>query len=335
MTLSGNVLCGHVGFEVRACGQGDHQVVYGCATSANGVRALRYGLYKINIYVANQLQRHFYYDTRDCGLVNSTCGNCNGNDITIRYDVSNDIVWWRNTFTTDENYPSTPAWAQLSNAQILTYGAIKDCSPRCFQPFWDNGLVLITKVGNQGYHVPHLVWGPYSTFTPTGYKIYWASTTGGPPTQFNLLADLSSSTTEYTHQGIPVGGPYRAYYKVQAYTTSQQSSFTNTADIDYGNFQKPSNGDIRRDSFVKSPTTVYPNPFNPNVTIQFQLVKDGHVSLKVFDTLGREVATLADGLHKAGDHSVVVAADRLSSGVYYYELRTNEGAHSGKMVLAR
>ncbi len=335
LSLAGNVICSHVGFEVRTCAQDDRQVVFGCATTANGVRALRYGFYRINIYVDNELRRYFYYDTRDCGLVNSSCGNCGGNDITIRYDVTGNLVWWTNTHNAIPTDPGPPDWATLSDGQTLTYGVIKNCSPRCFQPFWDNGLVLITKIGNDGYLVPHLVWGPYSAFSPTGYKIYWASTIGGPPTQFNLLADVNGNTTEYTHQGIPVGGPSRAYYKGQAYTATQQSGFTNTVDIDYGYFRKPSSDDLRRDSFAKSPTIVYPNPFNPSVTIQFHLVKDSRVSLKVFDTLGREVATLVDGVQKAGDHSVVFAAEKLPSGVYYYELRTNEKVDSGKMLLAR
>lgn len=333
-SLSGNVICAHVGFEVRPCAQGDHQVVYGCATSANGVRSLRYGFYKINIYVDNALRRSFYYDTRDCGLVNSSCGNCYGNDVTFRYDVTYDRLWWTNTFSTDLNDPGPPGWSTLNDGQVLTYGEIKSCSPRCFQSFWDNGLVLITKMGNESFQVPHLIWGPYAAFSATGYRIYWASTIGGPPTQFTLLADVNGSTTEYTHHGIPVGGPYRAYYKVQAYSATQQSAFTNTVDIDYGNFQKPGNDDVQRHAIVKSPTVVYPNPFNPSVTIQFRLLGDGHVSLRVFDVLGREVAKPIDGFRKAGDNNVVFAADRLPSGVYYYELRSNENVQTGKMLLA-
>jgi hypothetical protein len=335
LTLPGNVICAHVGFEVRTCAEGDYQVVYGCAAGANGVRALRYGFYKINIYVDNELRRYFYYDTRDCGLVNSSCGNCSGNDVTFRYDVTYDRLWWTNTFSVNPADP-TPGtgWSTLSDGQVLKYGEIKSCSPRCFQPFWDNGLVLITKMGNESFRVPHLIWGPYSAFSATGYRIYWASTIGGPPTQFTLLAEVNSSTTEYTHHGIPVGGPYRAYYKVQAYSATQQSGFTNTVDIDYGNFQKPGNDDVQRHAIVKSPTVVYPNPSNPSVTIQFRLWEDGHVSLRMFDVLGREVAKLIDGFRKAGDINVVFAADRLPGGAYYYVLRSDENIHTGTMLLA-
>ena len=61
----------------------------------------------------------------------------------------------------------------------------------------------------------------------------------------------------------------------------------------------------------------YPNPFNPSTTITFHVGKISPVSLKVYDALGREVTTLANGLMAPGDYSVVFNAMGLSSGVYY------------------
>jgi hypothetical protein len=64
----------------------------------------------------------------------------------------------------------------------------------------------------------------------------------------------------------------------------------------------------------------YPNPFNPSTAIGYQLSEVGHVSLKVFNILGAEVATLVEGEKVAGQYTVNWNASNLPSGVYLYEL---------------
>jgi len=64
----------------------------------------------------------------------------------------------------------------------------------------------------------------------------------------------------------------------------------------------------------------YPNPFNPNTTINFKLAVDSKVSLKVFDVLGQEVATLLNTNMVAGSHNVNFNASALNSGVYLYRI---------------
>ncbi len=64
----------------------------------------------------------------------------------------------------------------------------------------------------------------------------------------------------------------------------------------------------------------YPNPFNPSTSIKFSLVTDSKVTLKLFDVIGQEVATLINTDLAAGYHSTIVDGSRLSSGVYFYRL---------------
>lgn len=71
----------------------------------------------------------------------------------------------------------------------------------------------------------------------------------------------------------------------------------------------------------------YPNPFDATTTIRFSLPKREHVALKVFDVLGREVATLAEGEWEAGDHAVMFDAGTLPSGVYVVRLQSGNGIH--------
>ncbi len=79
----------------------------------------------------------------------------------------------------------------------------------------------------------------------------------------------------------------------------------------------------------------YPNPFNPTTRIEFSIPKASHVSLKVFDALGKHVATLADEFRNVGNYSVSYDAARLASGVYFYNLVAGDYKESRKMVLIK
>jgi hypothetical protein len=79
----------------------------------------------------------------------------------------------------------------------------------------------------------------------------------------------------------------------------------------------------------------YPNPFNPRTTIRYQLPARGHVSLRVYDMMGREVAVLADAEQEGGHRSVVFDASNLPSGVYFYRLIVGSFVETKKLVVLR
>jgi len=79
----------------------------------------------------------------------------------------------------------------------------------------------------------------------------------------------------------------------------------------------------------------YPNPFNPNTMISYQLSVSGQVTLKVFDVLGNEVATLVNEDRPAGNYEVNFDASKLSSGVYYYQFRAGDFVETKKMILLK
>jgi len=79
----------------------------------------------------------------------------------------------------------------------------------------------------------------------------------------------------------------------------------------------------------------YPNPFNPSTKIKFLLIEVGLASLRVYDLLGREVATLVNEELLAGEHEVSFEASALASGMYIYTLSVGRHAESKKMVLLR
>lgn len=79
----------------------------------------------------------------------------------------------------------------------------------------------------------------------------------------------------------------------------------------------------------------YPNPFNPTTNIKFGLPKDGFVSLKIYNLIGKEVKTLVEGNHRAGSYNMTFDAVNLPSGIYFYTLRTNEFTETKKMMLVK
>jgi hypothetical protein len=79
----------------------------------------------------------------------------------------------------------------------------------------------------------------------------------------------------------------------------------------------------------------YPNPFNPTTVINYQLLTHGYATLKVYDMLGREVATLVDGEKSVGVHAVSWDASRLSSGVFIYRLKVGNFNDIKKMILMK
>jgi hypothetical protein len=79
----------------------------------------------------------------------------------------------------------------------------------------------------------------------------------------------------------------------------------------------------------------YPNPFNPETTIDFSLPDNSLVDLSIYDTLGRQVATLLEGSVEAGFYSVKWNARDLPSGVYFYRLQAGDHSTMKKCLLLK
>jgi hypothetical protein len=91
---------------------------------------------------------------------------------------------------------------------------------------------------------------------------------------------------------------------------------------------------------VKRPVTYsleqnYPNPFNPSTTIAFTIPEQAFVTIKIYNTLGKEVALLLNADTEPGTHEINFDASKLTSGVYYYSIFTEHFSSTNKMMLLK
>ena len=110
-------------------------------------------------------------------------------------------------------------------------------------------------------------------------------------------------------------------------TATQMTKLGSTIGITPINTEVPGNFDLKQN---------YPNPFNPTTKIRFSIPKSSNVSIKVYNSLGREVAAvLINEDLKAGNYEVEFAGTYLNSGVYFYKLTTQEFSKTMKMMLVK
>ena len=109
-------------------------------------------------------------------------------------------------------------------------------------------------------------------------------------------------------------------------------------------FMYYSPSDINEDIVLKKETSIpkdysllqnYPNPFNLSTTIRYELPENSYVELKIYNILGQELETLVNGYKWAGKHKIEFESNKLSSGLYLYQLKTRDFVTTRKMVLLK
>ena len=153
-----------------------------------------------------------------------------------------------------------------------------------------------------------------------------------------LIGDTGSWTIfkDYTAPvPVPVSGNHDVYLKFSGTADTElfqirafQFITNSVADA----VDRPADG-RRPDNFFLGQN--YPNPFNPATTIDYSVPTQSHVSLVVYDLLGRKILTLFNGLQKAGRHTAIFDGTALSGGVYLYRLKSENYTMTRKSVLLK
>jgi len=284
-----------------------------CESQDNDLPVVGYGLYKITIDTAYFI----YVDERDCDWNNRTLYS--DPDITFNFDPSshtwtaygsgyNGSVGSGSTFNiwTLKTSPQTPATST-------------------FQPTDPSGL-SITNVGGH----PSLTWSASSDPSSAKYHVYRNGT---------QITSSALTSPDYVDDDIDMGShPPTFAYKVRAVsgdgTTSSSVNYTNEVTVHGIEVEKKPGVAIEVPLENKLDQN-YPNPFNPATTISYQILKDGRVTIKVFDAIGREVTTLVDEFKPSGQYSIKFDASRLSSGIYIYSVKSGDYNAVKKMALIK
>jgi hypothetical protein len=185
----------------------------------------------------------------------------------------------------------------------------------------------IKQVGDRGY----IIAGITHSFGSGGSDVYLLRTDLNGDTLWTNVYGGSEDDGAYSIQQLG-----NSHYIVAGYTESHGSGLadcwilkiedliTNVEDND--GLTPPSN-------FYLSDN--YPNPFNPRTTFEYSLPEADHVTLEIYDILGRKVETLIDEQIQAGIHRILFDASNLSSGVYFYSVKSGDMVKTKRMVLLK
>jgi parallel beta-helix repeat protein len=153
----------------------------------------------------------------------------------------------------------------------------------------------------------------------------WASFHSGswlPDSRHSPCIDAGDSTSPYDNELMPNGGRVNLGFE----GNTAEASLSSSSSV------SQSNAGLPREFRLCAP---FPNPFNPLTTIAFDLSKAAHISLRVFDVLGREVAVLKNGIMEAGSHHVIFDGSNFATGIYFVRLEAGAFSQTKKLMLLK
>jgi len=183
---------------------------------------------------------------------------------------------------------------------------------------------------------PYLNWSANIEDDLKEYVIYKKVETGS----WNYLA--TTTTNNYTDNSehkytVGDGDKRHIYYHITAKDyTNNESSVTSMVSFVCAPWLNKKTSAFEEDiNKTYELYQNYPNPFNPSTEITFQIPNNGNVHLKVYNSIGKEVATLVNEYKESGIYSITFNASLLPDGVYYYTISVNQYSSTKKMILLK
>ncbi len=144
------------------------------------------------------------------------------------------------------------------------------------------------------------------------------------------VIDIRQISTYYTTHNLNTHSKY--YWRMRSETINGYSEWSPAWFFFTGEISNVNESGVLYEFKL---TQNYPNPFNPSTTIKYQIPELSYVTLKVYDVLGNQVATIANGEKLAGSYEASFNAKRLSSGIYFYRLQAGSFVETKKMLLIK
>lgn len=290
---------------------------------------LSLGLYEVSIWEGSHKRAWFFIDYRTSHLPYAAVLQLI--DVVLNYDVTNkDFEFTYPNLGSVTNGSYYPIWELKELVQLQTND---------LEDYWENCLAVFPSSDKH----PFIVWGPYPSevyLENVNYQI-WRKYGG---LDWAILDVVNSSTFNYEDKSLSITGlgpGTTVLYKVRTVEgglpNNPVTNFTNTFSIVVDGYN-PGKISISNESKKVNEYVLfqnYPNPFNPITVINYSLPIPGQVSLKIFDILGSEVATLVNELKEAGTYTIEFNASNLTSGIYFYQLKAGDYIETKKLILQK
>lgn len=301
-----------------------------------------------------------------CDFVNSSTPQAPSN-LTVTYSLDAALLKWNDNSDNEDAFwiskiwerpgmPSVRGWIKVpSNVTSYVDSAVQDGGMYSYTVLGynefgmgspsntvdyihDAPLVLMGEV----YHSMnvHLSWIDNSNFEKDGYVLYWSDGEG----DFVAIYDDIEKNTIAVNFPCPSCGDN--YFYLEARKTAYgdmngkiiESVFSDTVMVTITDPSICGVSDVDDENVLHEFTLHqnYPNPFNPSTTISYSIPSHQYVRLVVYDVLGNEVKSLVDSYQEAGQHTVTLNLDNVSSGVYVYTLQgENQKILTKKMLFVK
>lgn len=156
------------------------------------------------------------------------------------------------------------------------------------------------------------------------------------PLSFVQGHGTTSSPKDYFYTDSELPSANKIYYRLKQIDNDGTYAYSKELEVDISSITDIKDENLKYDFVLEQN---HPNPFNPSTIISYSVPSSSQVSLKVFNVLGKEVASLVDEIQSAGNYEAIFDASYLNSGVYFYRIkvvsieRKNEQIYSTKKMM--